>query len=103
MLRKPPKATASSPNPMSATGQPSANSPAGPSVKPRMNANRYHPCAEVDPMRASPSFRLHGLRATLARSNPDHVFDRHDEDLAVTDSSGAGAVDDRLDRVGHLF
>jgi hypothetical protein len=42
--------------PISAIGQPRANKPAGPSVKPTMNINRYHPCADVDPIGIPPSF-----------------------------------------------
>src|SRR2546425_7681142 len=102
MLRKPPKATASSANPGIATGQPSANRPAGASVKPTMNVNRYHPCAEVAPMPFVSSVSLHGVGSALAGPDADHLVHRRDEDLAVADLPGAGTGHDRVDRVGNL-
>src|SRR5581483_6520494 len=43
MVRSPTNATTISAIPTTATVQPSANIPAGPSVKPTRNVNRYHP------------------------------------------------------------
>ena len=38
---------------------------------------------------------------TFARANPDHLFNRGDEDLAVADAAGAGGVDDRFHGAFH--
>src|SRR5437867_6867939 len=106
MLRKPPKATPSSTSPTIATGQPRANRPAGASVKPTMNTNRYHPCAEVAPMPSSPSCALDGRRSALSGADADDLLHRRDEDLPVPDPPRARAAHDRVHRlrdalVGH--
>src|SRR5438445_12821829 len=95
MLRRPPKATASSTSPTIATGQPSANRPAGASVKPTMNVNRYHPCAEVAPMPSFSFLRVTRRPVRALGSDADDLLHRPDEDLPVADAPRAVAPHDR--------
>src|SRR5436309_1784084 len=99
MLRKPPKATASSPKPSSATGQPRATSPAGASVNPRRNANRDQPCADVEPM--LPPCALDRRGSALSGADADHVIHGRDEDLPIPDPPGARPADDGVYRLPH--
>src|SRR5437879_8137688 len=101
MLRKPPKATASSPKPSSVTGQPRATSPAGASVNPRRNANRYHPCADVEPM--LPPCALDRRGSALSGADADHVIHGRDEDLPIPDPPGARPAGAGVQRLLHPF
>src|SRR3989442_3994542 len=107
MLRNPISAATTRPKPISATGQPSANRPAGPSVKPTMKTNRHHPCADVEPIEVPPLIMLipvrsDGVGAALAGTNPYGILYRQNEDLAIADPARPGRGNNGLGHCGGL-